>query len=94
VAGTVDVGVVALLGLVLDVGGGDGDAAFPLLGGFVDGAVFKIVGKTLLGLRLEVSRHFEGCGSPRTCLSLGDGGRERSFPVVDMADGTNVYMGP
>jgi hypothetical protein len=36
VAGTVDVGVVALVGLVLDVGGVDGDAALFFLGSGVD----------------------------------------------------------
>src|SRR3989304_543748 len=36
VARAVDVGVVALLALVLDVTGGDGDAALALLGGVVD----------------------------------------------------------
>ncbi len=36
VPGAVDVGVVARLGLVLDVGDGDGDAALTLLGGVVD----------------------------------------------------------
>ena len=40
VAGAVDVGVVAVLGLVLDGGGVDGDAAGALLGGGVDLVVF------------------------------------------------------
>ena len=39
VSGAVDVGVVARAGLVLDVGGVDGDAALALLGGGVDGGV-------------------------------------------------------
>ena len=45
VAGAVDVGVVAVVGLVLDVGDGDGDAALALLGGVVDrveGAVLRL----------------------------------------------------
>src|SRR5579884_1784324 len=37
VAGAVDVGVVAAVGLVLHVGDGDGDPPLPLLGGVVDG---------------------------------------------------------
>ena len=37
VTGAVDVGVVAVLGLVLDVGDGDGDAPLALLGSVVDG---------------------------------------------------------
>ena len=36
VTGAVDVRVVALVGLVLDVGDGDGDAALALLGSVVD----------------------------------------------------------
>jgi hypothetical protein len=36
VAGAVDVGVVTLVGLVFDVGNGDGDAAGTLFGGVVD----------------------------------------------------------
>ena len=48
VAGAVDVGVVALVGLVLDVGDGDGDAPLPLLGGVVD----RVEG-AVLGLALE-----------------------------------------
>ena len=37
VAGAVDVGVVPVLGLVLHVGGGDGDTALALFGSVVDG---------------------------------------------------------
>ena len=48
VAGAVDVGVVALVGLVLDVGDGDGDAALALLGRVVD----RVEG-AVLGLALE-----------------------------------------
>ena len=48
VAGAVDVGVVAVVGLVLDVGDGDGDAALALLGGVVD-----LVEVAVLGLALE-----------------------------------------
>ena len=48
VAGAVDVGVVAGVGLVLDVGDGDGDAALTLLGGVVD----RVEG-AVLGLALE-----------------------------------------
>ena len=44
VARAVDVGVVAGVGLVLDVRRGDGDAALALLGGFVDGGVFEVGG--------------------------------------------------
>jgi len=49
---TVDVGIVALLGLVLDVGGGDGDTTLALFWSLVDSAILEVVGKTLLGLAL------------------------------------------
>jgi hypothetical protein len=52
VAGAVDVGVVAVVGLVLDVRGGDGDAALALFGGFVDGGVIEEVGVALFSLAL------------------------------------------
>ena len=52
VAGAVDVGVVAGVGGVFDVGGGNGDAAFSLLRGFVDGAIFEVGGKAFLSLSL------------------------------------------
>jgi hypothetical protein len=45
VAGAVDVGVVALLGLVFDVGGGNGDAALALLRGAVDLVVGALLGE-------------------------------------------------
>ena len=48
VARAVDVGVVARVGLVLDVGDGDGDAALALLGRVVD----RVEG-AVLGLALE-----------------------------------------
>ena len=55
-AGAVDVGVVAGFGLVFDVGGADGDAAFAFFGGFVDGAVFEVVCEALFGLSFR-----DGC---------------------------------
>ena len=48
----VDVGVVAFSGLVFDVGGGDGDSALALFGGFVDGIVGEVVGEALFRLAL------------------------------------------
>ena len=44
VAGAVDVGVVARVGLVLDVGDGDGDAPLALLGRVVDGVEGAVFG--------------------------------------------------
>src|SRR5213078_3752335 len=52
VAGAVHVGVVAGIGLVLDVGDRDRDAALALLRGLVDLVEGGEVGKTLLGLAL------------------------------------------
>lgn len=48
----VDVSIVAVVGLVLDVGGGDGDTALAFLGGLVNGGVVEEVGVALLGLAL------------------------------------------
>src|SRR5699024_6607878 len=48
VARAVDVGVVTLVGLILHMGGVDGDAALPLLGGLVDhvvGLVLSLAGE-------------------------------------------------
>src|SRR5437773_6997677 len=57
VSGAVHVGVVALVGLVLHVGDGDGDAALALLGGVVDR-----VERPELGLALERERLGDGRG--------------------------------
>lgn len=48
----VDVGVVAVLGRVLDVGSGDGDTTLALLGSLVNGAIVEEVGEALVGLAL------------------------------------------
>ena len=50
--GAVDVGIVAGVGLVLDVGGGDGDTTLALLRRLVDGTVLEELGVALLGLTL------------------------------------------
>lgn len=52
VTGAVDVGVVAVLGRVLDVGCGNGDTTLALFGGLVDGAIVEEVGEALLSLAL------------------------------------------
>ena len=49
VARAVDVGVVARVGLVLDVGDGDGDAALALLGRVVDRVEGAVLGLALQG---------------------------------------------
>ena len=63
VAGAVDVGVVAGVGLVLDVGDGDGDAPLALLGGVVDG-----VEGAVLGLALEREVLGDGRGQARLAV--------------------------
>jgi hypothetical protein len=50
VTGAVDVGVVAVLGLVLEMGGRNGDSTLALFGSLVDGAVLEELGKALFGL--------------------------------------------
>ena len=58
--GAVDVGVVAGLGLVLDVGDGDGDAALALLGRVVDGVEGAVLGIALEGQVLGDGRRQAG----------------------------------
>ena len=76
VAGAVDVSVVALPGLILLVGDGDGDAALTLLGSLVDvleGDERRLAAR---GLR----------------ENLGDGRGQRGLAVVDVTNGTDVYV--
>jgi hypothetical protein len=44
---TIDVGVVSSIGLVFNVGTGDGDPALALLRGLVDRTIFKVLRKSL-----------------------------------------------
>lgn len=39
-----------VIGLVFDMGGGNGDTTLALLGGLVNGAIVEETGETLLGL--------------------------------------------
>ena len=48
-ARTVDVGVVAFFGLILDVGDGDGDAALALFGRLIDAEEVAVLGHLLEG---------------------------------------------
>jgi hypothetical protein len=52
VTGAVDVGVVAVVGLVLDVGGRNGDSTLALFGSLVDGTIVEKAGIALLCLSL------------------------------------------
>ena len=79
VAGAVDVRVVAVVGRVLDVRGGDrqnlgGIATTGGLGGLGDLVVLDFVAETLEG------------------LDVGDGGRKRGLAVVDVADRADVHV--
>ena len=80
VAGHVDVGVVAVLGLVLDVGDGDGDAALALLRGLVD----LVEGGELGGPADPLREH------------LGDRRGQRRLAVVDVPHRAHVdvRLGP
>jgi len=71
---SVDVRVVALVGLVLDVGDVDRDAAVALLGSAVD--LSEVTG--LVEVRVLVVQN------------LGDRRRERGLAVVDVTDGSDV----
>jgi hypothetical protein len=92
VTGAVDVGIVAVVGLVLDVGGGDGDTTLALLRRLVDGAVLEELGVALLGLTL-------GDGSCEGCLHAisvcvvqrCSGAKEALYlSVIDVANGTCI----
>ena len=76
-ARAVNVGIVAGLGLILDVSGVDRDAAGLLFGGLVDLIVSGVGG----GIGVSHSQN------------LGDGGGEGGLAMVDMTDGADIYMG-
>lgn len=50
VTGTVDVGIVAVIGRVLDVSSGNGDTTLSLFGSFINGTIFEEVGKAFFSL--------------------------------------------
>lgn len=56
VTGTVDVGIMSVIGLVLDVGGRNGDTTLALFRSLVDSTVFEELGVSLLSLTLRDSR--------------------------------------
>ena len=73
-AWAVNMGVMALVGLVLNMGGIDGDAALALLRSLIDVGIVNE-----LGVALE-AKH------------LGDSSSKRGLAVVNVTNGTNVYM--
>lgn len=77
VAGAVNVGVVAGVGGVLDVGGGDGDTTGTLFGGLVNGGIVHKGGV----LRVGLSEH------------LGNSGGQGGLAVVNVANGADVAVG-
>ena len=88
VSRAVDVGVVPVVRLVLDVRRRDRDAAFPLLGRFVDLAILEELRVALLRLSLGDGRG-EGC--LESCGQCCAGRKEvpmAHLAVVDMSDCT------
>src|SRR6185436_17731072 len=73
VTGTIHVRVVTILGLVLDVGGGDGDAT-----GFLFRGVVNRVKAAEGNLGIIFAQDF------------GDGGGQRGFAVIHVANGADV----
>jgi hypothetical protein len=100
VARAVDVGVVAVVRGVLNVGGRDGDASLSLLGGLVDGAILEEVGQALFGLSLGDGSGESGLKprsiSHRLVLYGVTGGHDDSIylSVIDVANGTYITESP
>lgn len=92
-------GVVAVVGLVLDVGSRDGDTTFPLLRSLVNGAILKKAGIALLCLSLGDGSREGGLGMidqynrylhlavywPLSISSY--------LSVIDVTDGSDVDVG-
>jgi hypothetical protein len=87
VTGAVDVGIVAGVGLVLDVGGGDGDTTLALLRRLVDGTVLEKLGVALLGLTLCDGGCEGGLGAISICwVRECPGARGDAVPFRDRRD--------
>lgn len=76
VTGSIDVRVVALLGLVLNMRDVDRDTASLLLRSLVD----LVEGRSLVEIRVRVVQN------------LGDGRGQRGLAVVDVTDGADVHV--
>lgn len=67
-AGAIDVGIMPVIGLIFDMGGGNGNTTLALLGSFINGAIVEEAGETLLGLSF---RNRSGqCGLLRSIVRL------------------------
>ena len=51
--GAINVGVMAVVGVIFDVCGRDSNASLPLFGCFIDGAIVEILRVALFGLSLR-----------------------------------------
>jgi hypothetical protein len=80
VARAVDVCVVAGVGLVLDVGGRDGDATLALFGGLVNGAICEELCEALLGLSLGDGGCEGGLVVLVSCGRVREARRRGTFP--------------
>jgi hypothetical protein len=81
VTGAVDVSIMSVVGLVLDMGGGDGDTTLALLRGLVNGAIIEEVREALFCLTL--------CDSGGQC-----GLRERIVRMIGWRDDGGVCTLP
>lgn len=66
----VDVGVVAVVGRVLDVGSGDGDTTLALLGSLVNRAIVEEAGEALVGLALGDGSREGSLQEGEVCMSV------------------------
>src|SRR4029434_230013 len=80
VAGAVHVGVVAVLGLIFHVGGGDGQNL---------GRITAALGLGGLGHRIVGDE----LGETQGIGDVGQGGGQRGLALIDMADGSDVDVG-
>ena len=78
-AGAVNVSVVTLVALVFHVAGGDGED----LGGVAAALGFRGLGDLIVG---------HVAGESLQALHMGDGSGEGGFPVVNVTDGSDVYV--
>jgi hypothetical protein len=92
VAGTVDVGIMPIVGGIFDVCGGDGDTAFALLRGLVDCAVLEEAGQALFCLTFGDGS--SQCGLQDNLLGWQDERRmeDMYFAVINVTDGACMQV--